>query len=212
MVFGRGAQVDVGGLIATTASLSNDAFMSRDVLSFSGTGNPHAAIVNHGAITARNAGLVALVAPQVTNDGIIVAHRGKVALAGAEGFTYDLYGDGLVSLDSQKEVSVAHTGTISAQGGQVLLTAAQAEALVDSAINSMGIADASSAVMRRRQIVLTGERAKLLLAAGAYSMPRGKDGGGDIRIGGDYLGQGDMPNAHQPHWRTGALYHCRRDG
>ena len=68
VVFEGSARVDVNSLIATTADISNADFMSGN-LNFSKAGNPNAAIVNHGEITAREAGLVGLVAPRVENHG-----------------------------------------------------------------------------------------------------------------------------------------------
>ena len=66
---------------------------------FDQAANPNAAVVNQGTITIRQAGLAALVAPQVVNSGVITATLGHVVLAGAKTATLDLYGDGMLSLD-----------------------------------------------------------------------------------------------------------------
>ena len=50
--FGQGSQVDVAGLIATTANIANSDFMAGK-MNFSQPGNPNAAIVNQGTITAQ---------------------------------------------------------------------------------------------------------------------------------------------------------------
>jgi filamentous hemagglutinin family protein len=205
MVFGKGAQVDVGGLIATTADIGNDAFMAQGALSFDKAGNPAASVVNHGSITAKDAGLVALVAPRVKNDGVIVANRGKVTLAGAERFTYDLYGDGLVGLaGSAPNHSVTHNGKIIAHGGKVLLSTAEAGALVDGAINVDGLVDASSAYAQGGEIIITGEDAAVRLEGDALLAANGRTGGGNIRIGGDYLGSGATPKARTTRIADGA--------
>ena len=60
---------------------------------------PGAAISNAGNITIRQAGLAALVAPQVRNSGTITAQLGRVILGGATTHTLDMYGDGLVALN-----------------------------------------------------------------------------------------------------------------
>ena len=74
----------------------------------------------------RDAGLAALVAPQVANSGVITARLGHVVLAGAQTATLDLYGDGLLSLDVTNQVTqapagatalVTNTGVIIANGG-----------------------------------------------------------------------------------------------
>lgn len=63
VVFGRGAQVDVNSLVATTSDIGNDRFMAGGKLVFDKPGNPDAQIINEGTITAKDAGLVGLVAP-----------------------------------------------------------------------------------------------------------------------------------------------------
>src|SRR5205085_880198 len=91
-------------------------------LTFSQPGNPHASIVNQGTITAKDAGLVGFVAPNVENDGIINAKLGKVALASGDTFTLDMAGDKLIEVavtgDLQKQL-VTNTGRIAADGGTV---------------------------------------------------------------------------------------------
>lgn len=78
--FGKDSKVDVNGLIATTADIENKNFMAGK-LHFNKPGNPSATIVNNGTITAKEAGLVGLVAPNVLNNGVIKAKLGKVHLA-----------------------------------------------------------------------------------------------------------------------------------
>ena len=65
VMFGAGAKVDVNGLIATTAGISNNAFMNAaaGTFNFNIPGNPGASITNDGTITAAQGGLVGLVAP-----------------------------------------------------------------------------------------------------------------------------------------------------
>ena len=97
IVFGGGAQVNVGSLIATTSNISDANFMAGKLV-FDQPGRPGAGIFNAGAMTATDGGLVALVAPHVRNDGVIVARLGRVLLGAADTFTVDLYGDALINL------------------------------------------------------------------------------------------------------------------
>jgi len=98
VMFGRGAQVDVNSLIATTSNISNASFMAGGKLVFDQPGNPDAVVSNAGTITAKQAGLVGLVAPSVENSGTINAKLGRVHLASGDRFTADLYGDGLLEV------------------------------------------------------------------------------------------------------------------
>ena len=141
VVFGAGSQVDVNGLLATTAGISNQAFMADGPMSFNQPGNPAASIVNDGNITAANAGLIGLVAPNVINNGVITAKLGTVQLASADSLTMDFYGDGLLSFGVSPAVQkqlVANSGLISAAGGKIALTAAAGNSIVNSLITVSG--------------------------------------------------------------------------
>ena len=121
-------------------------------LVFDQPGNPNARIDNQGNITVKQAGLAALVAPQVANSGTITAKLGHVVLAGAKTATLDLYGDGLLSLDVTNQVTqapvgadgkavtalVTNTGVIIADGGTVQLTARAADGIVQNLVQAGG--------------------------------------------------------------------------
>ncbi len=168
IIFGKGAQINVGSLIASTANLSNENFMQGRLI-FDQPGKPGAGIVNSGSITAAEGGLVALVAPHVRNDGLIQARLGKVTLGAADTFTIDLYGDGLINLaltdaslaqlkDAQGQPVkslISQAGTIDVGSGKaVLVTAEAAKGMLDSLINMSGIIFADSAVQEGGRILL----------------------------------------------------------
>jgi filamentous hemagglutinin family protein len=82
--FAPGASVDVGGLVATTHSISNADFMAG-----ASTFDRHGAtgsVVNEGVLHATLGGYIALLAPEVRNQGVIVAQLGTVALAAGEAY------------------------------------------------------------------------------------------------------------------------------
>ena len=157
--FGKGSQVDVSGLIATTANIANNDFMAGN-LNFSQPGSPAASVVNQGTITAKQAGLVGFVAPSVENDGVITAKLGKVTLASGDTFTLDLYGDGLMEVavsDAVVNQAVSNTGTIQADGGTVTLTAAAVRNAVNSLITNSGAVQANA--------IATGPNGEVILYA-----------------------------------------------
>jgi filamentous hemagglutinin family protein len=167
VVFHQGAQVDAAGLVVSTANITNEALMRGGRLEFSHTGRPDARIENRGSITVRDAGLAALVAPQVANRGTIAARMGRVALAGAEAATVDLHGDGLMSIEITRPVSqrpangealVSNTGTISATGGTVLLTAQAVDGIVQDLVQAGGTvsAETDAATGRTGRVVVAG--------------------------------------------------------
>ena len=145
ILFGKNANVNVGGLLATTSSISNSNFMAGNY-SFTPGGNPNAFITNSGNITVAQGGLAALVAPSVVNSGTITANFGRVQLAASDNYTVDLYGDGLINLYASPAITselVANHGTINASGGSVALSTASASNVVGSLINMDGVINAS---------------------------------------------------------------------
>ena len=151
VLFGAGANVNVGSLVATTASLAD---VSSNLLSF--TGAAGAVTVAAGAnITVADAGLAAFVAPSVANNGVITATAGQVFLGGAEGFTLDLANDGLLQLTvPTASPLVENHGDIFAAGGRIQMSAAAASALVGAVINVEGVLSVASASSDDGVIVL----------------------------------------------------------
>src|SRR5688572_19468610 len=138
LLFGAGSLVDVGSIVATTLSMSNADFNAgRYVFTNQGaTGS----VVNKGIITATG-GYAALIGPNVSNEGIIAAQAGTVAMAAGNKVTLDMIGDGLVKVvvdEAALNASALNKGTLEANGGTVLMTARSANALLDTVINTEG--------------------------------------------------------------------------
>lgn len=163
VVFGATSTVDVGGLVATTSDLEDDnAFLNGGAVKFTKPGKADAAIINHGSMTVRDGGLVGLVAPNVENHGVIQARLGKAVLASGDIATVDFAGDGIIKLEVSDAVlsqRVLNTGTITADGGSILLTAAQARGMVESLVTNTGTLRANTVkvagVERKGEITLS---------------------------------------------------------
>lgn len=169
VVFYPGAQVEAASVIASVPGMTNQDFMAGK-LALSQPGRPGAGVVNAGTLTARQAGLVGLVAPAVANSGVIRAQLGHVVLAGAQAATLDLYGDGLVSIDVTRKVQtvplgadgrpvsalVTNTGTVLAPGGTVQLTTAAADGVVQDLVNAGGTIAADTVGARTGTVVVAG--------------------------------------------------------
>ena len=167
VVFTGTARVDAASVIVSTADIANDRFMAGGRMVFDRPGRADARIVNEGSITAREAGIAALVAPEVANRGTISARLGSVVLAGAETHTLDLHGDGLFAFDVTGAVRrapsgggalVTNTGVIEAEGGRVLLTARAADGVVTELVRAGGriSANTDAATGRRGDVVISG--------------------------------------------------------
>lgn len=111
VLFGAGAQVNVGGLVASTLDLSVSDFEAGNY-AFKGDGST-ASIINNGRITAADGGSVALLGGTVSNNGVIVANQGTVALAAGNAVTLDFAGDGLLSVQVDEAVRMHWWKTVS---------------------------------------------------------------------------------------------------
>jgi filamentous hemagglutinin family protein len=212
ILFGPNSSINTAGFLATTSNIRDADFMAGKY-NFNIPGLPNASIVNLGKITATNGGFAALVAPGVRNSGTITATLGTVSLAAGNAFTLDFYGDRLITLavndriaSAVKDVQtgetlkslVSNTGTLSANGGRVELTAAAARAVVDSVINNKGVIEANSIGTRGGMIVLSaatggskgaGAPAQIVKLSGRISAA-GKDKGtkgGTVVVSGENI-------------------------
>ncbi|TAK72642.1 MAG: filamentous hemagglutinin N-terminal domain-containing protein, partial [Gammaproteobacteria bacterium] len=210
--FGPTAYVNVGGMIATTGNMTDADFLQGNYR-FSSVPSYSGSIINDGQIISH--GLIALVAPQVVNNGLIQANMGNVILASGNAFTIDLTGDQLVNFTiderpSGTQTGITNMGAIVANGGKILVTAQAAQGVLDNVINMQGTVQAQSVSQQNGEIVLSSDPnagnvyvAATLDASGiiggkvqitGYNIlldsptvidVRGEQGGGNITIGGN---------------------------
>ncbi|MBI1274531.1 filamentous hemagglutinin N-terminal domain-containing protein [bacterium] len=186
VMFGPNARVDASGIVASTSRVTTQEAMNGG--HYTAGNNPNARVVNQGRITARNAGLVGLVAPQVENSGVIEAQLGRVQLASGNKFTLDMAGDGLLNVamegNAVKQL-VKNQGTIAADGGSIALTAAQARNQVDRLILNQGVVQANRVQRRGGEIILSAGGAGGRIVQSGKVRTRGatlQDKGGTIRV------------------------------
>src|SRR3990167_3093393 len=86
LYFGPSAYVNVGGLIATTANITDQDFLNGQY-QFHIASPDSAAIINEGQLIAAEHGLIALAAPRVENRGLIEANLGHIVLGSGSKFT-----------------------------------------------------------------------------------------------------------------------------
>ncbi|MFT4799494.1 MAG: filamentous hemagglutinin family protein, partial [Candidatus Azotimanducaceae bacterium] len=226
-VFGETASVNVHALVASTLLMSNSDFMSGNY-NFSDSGT-NGVIVNHGLLAASTGGSVTLLGHSVENHGVIVARTGTVTLASGTAATLDFDGDGLLSIavtagilnnPDGTESAVLNTGTISAEGGTVYLTADAARDVFKHAVNNVGLVEARGASLVNGEVILDGNAGTTItsgtidvsnetglggtvkvlgeqvgLFGDATINASGSEGGGTVLVGGNYQGKGPEQNA-----------------
>ena len=143
ILIGPSAVINTGSFIASTLDITNEDFMS-DRQEFFRVKGSKGSILHQGSISCPE-GVVALISPEVRNEGMIAARAGKVLIAGAEKVTLDFMGDGLLSFSVDGDVEDAlfqHLGNIDAAGGDVFVKLKVADNLIKQVVNSDGIEEA----------------------------------------------------------------------
>ncbi|MXN73309.1 filamentous hemagglutinin N-terminal domain-containing protein [Burkholderia sp. 4701] len=176
VVFGAGAQVNVGGLVASTKHISDKDFLAG-TYRFAGASGQ--SVENAGTITAAEGGSVALLGARVSNTGVIRAQAGRVALGAGEAFNVNFDG-GLLNLQVEggaMDAQVHNGGLLKADGGEVLMTARAANGLLNAVVNNSGTIEAHGLKARDGKIVLDGGLVQVggkLNAAGGTVTTRGE--------------------------------------
>ena len=195
--FGRGAEVDVGGLVASIFDIRNEDFLAGRYVFFRPPDAPDgASVINEGVIRAKERGFVVLAGDYVANHGVIQAKLGTVALGAGKGMTLELDDGGLVSfvIDEAAVTELAgveNTGELYADGGHVLMTAKVAAGLVTTAVNQSGRVQANGIVESEGKN-LSHRRRRQHRASGHHSL--GYAGAGTRRHGPSHRHGGCHPH------------------
>ena len=154
--FAPGSSVDVGALVATTHSISVDDFMvGKNKFTRNGsTGS----VINEGELKAALGGYIALLAPEVRNRGVIVAHMGAVAMASGEAITLNFESNntlaGIAVQPSTIKALVENKGAVLAPGGLIILSAQSLDRLQGGVIRNSGKLEAVGMTTRGGRILL----------------------------------------------------------
>jgi filamentous hemagglutinin family protein len=223
VLFGQGSTVHVAGLLATSADIADGDFLSGNY-NFSGSGNASVVnngkiqAAKGGSVVlsaphVANGGLIAADAGHVVLGG---ADTFTVDFNGDHLLSY------AVTTPSNSSASAVNSGTIRAPGGKVLLTARAAAGVADGVVSNSGTIEATSAHVENGEVVLdagdgtasddgtvdvsgkaagqTGGTveitgAKVAVGDGAKIDASGDAGGGQVSIGGNLHGAGQLRNA-----------------
>jgi filamentous hemagglutinin family protein len=202
VTFAKGSTVNVGGLVASTLQLVDDAsfsgFMSgtSKQLVFELPADKSGVVLNQGSITAAEGGIVALVGAQARNEGEIQAVGGSIGLAAGRQVTLDFEGDGLTTfrVDTAGLAGTlsenAANATLSADGGRIVMVAASDVA--ETVVNQAGTLRARSLQSRNGEILLSSQEGTPgIVAVGGTLDASGASGGGAIRVEGGQVHVGD---------------------
>ena len=165
IIFGKTAQVDAASIVASTMDVSDSQYMSGGNKTFKGSPNSQAKIINYGTLTAKGANAyIALLAPEVRNEGIIIAqamNNPTVALASGSQITLSFSGNQLIKVNVDASVYnslIENKRLIQAEGGTIVIAANAASNLLASVVKNSGVITASSITRDAGSIQLIGSR------------------------------------------------------
>lgn len=179
VLFAPGAQVNVGGLVASTLNLTTQNFLNGRYQFDGGSSN---AIINQANIISTGGGAVSLIAARVINDGSISANHGSVLIGAGAKVTLDLGGPVKLQVTQGAiDALISNGGAIKADGGLIYLSAKAAGDLASTVINNTGLIEAQTiSGGAAGSIYLMGgmERDRISVAGRLdASAPNGGDGG-----------------------------------
>ena len=158
IIFGKTARVDVGSLVATSLNMLDSDFLAgKNKFTTNATSG---SILNQGAIKASDGGVLALIAPKVTNEGSVTTNSGSVLLAAGNQVSLDFTGDGLISYTVDQgaiDAQVANKGLIQSDGGVAVMTAKAADALRTATVTNTGIMEARTIQNKAGHILLLSD-------------------------------------------------------
>jgi filamentous hemagglutinin family protein len=179
ILFTRGSSVNTAGFLASTLNITDADFNSGNhVFKANGAGG---SVINMGTINARDGGYVALLGNQVSNQGVITATKGTVALASGDKITLNFNGDSLLSVtvdEGTLNAMVENKEAIYADGGKVILIAKAADDLLSAQVNNSGLIQARTIDDLKGNISLYAQGGTTTVAGTLdASAPNGGDGG-----------------------------------
>ena len=201
--FGPESHVDVGSLITSTLELSDSDFLNDQYEFWMKEGNEGASIVNLGTLTADADGSIALISPNVSNEGTIVATTGKVLLASGEKVTLDFTGSGLMHFaveGSLEKAMIEQSGSIEALQGQVHISMGRVKQVIQSVINTDGISEGNAFVeengvihlvdssnIRSNQVEISGREGSGVAVSGTIDVSNESGVGGFVHVFGEEI-------------------------
>ena len=165
VLFGKNSSVDVGGLVASTANVTDEDMRNftqgKGDLGLQIAAGREASVINAGTIKAEG-GLVALHATTVENTGTIANEGGTTALAAAKNLNIAADTAGKLNFTvngSLANAKALNSGTLQSDGGYIVMTAKSAGDVMSTVVNNTGVIEAKT--------LHTNDKGEILLDGGA---------------------------------------------
>lgn len=199
VLFGNNAQINVGGIVASTLDIADGNFIANKFIFENNSAYP-GAIINRGVINVADKGLAALLGSSVVIEGIIDAKRSNVALASGNKITLDFYGNDVLTFDiavpttstgldeygQSLQYGVDVSGQIINDGGHIFITAKAAQGVFDKLINTSGVIRAQTIEQQAGGIIILGHEGTVNVT-GELNVSSRNEQAGEIYVFGEHI-------------------------
>ena len=139
--FAPGSSVDVGSFTASTNSITDSDFLAGKY-NFNRNGAT-GSILNEGTLSAGLAGYIALLAPEVRNQGVVLAQvGGTVVMASGESYQLQFNSNNrltnVLATPSTINTLIENGNAVQAPGGLIILSAQAASSLLGGVVKNSG--------------------------------------------------------------------------
>ena len=184
LLIGKDAKINTGSFLGSTLDINNDDFITGKYL-FRKTSDKTSSITNQGEINAAEGGYVVMISPSIVNEGKITADKGKAYLAAGDEVTLNFADNNLIGFTIDKQTAenalgITNTGSIIANGGEVILSAKAAGNISRTVINNEGLIQAQTIEDKNGTIKLLGGMENNIIKINGTldaSAPNGGNGG-----------------------------------
>jgi len=176
VLFGAGARIDVGALVASTLGVRNEDFLAGRHR-FNGDGAAAGSVVNQGALSTSFGGRVWLVGGAVRNEGAITAPGGQIVLAAGQ--SIELVDSGMPNVTVRVSAPDNHATNL----GSLLAPDGGSIDLHGAIVNQRGIVRADSLDAGSAGRVVIRAHGEVQLANGSITSADG-DGRGAVLVSG----------------------------
>ena len=179
-------RVETGGFVATTQEINNQEYLDNPDRIILRETDQSGSIENHGTVIANEA-YVAMLAPEVRNEGLITANMGEVVLASGREIILS-FNDGqiteVITSPSLLNSLIENKLAIEAAGGKVILSASAMNQINGGLINQAGSINVGStetvAVNEGGRIYLTSN--EVVFDGGSETLANADTQGGKIEV------------------------------
>ena len=175
VLFGAGARIDVGALVASTLRIDDAAWLRGRYSFAAGAADAPSTVINRGELRSSLGGTIALVGDSVRNEGLIQADGGQVVLAA--GRSVELVDSGAPNLGvriTAPSGEALNLGRLLASAGRIDIHAAT--------VNQQGIVRADGLRDGPGGSVSIVAGGNAMLGSGSTTTADGSAGGGSVRV------------------------------